>query len=87
MFGLCRNKETISMHNLYLANDYNCFKSQIDHIKQCSSSKIEENKTGLLVKEEKGEMLICLFNYDGPNTIKGICNKIYISQLIKKYNL
>ena len=79
MFGFCKNKEAISMLDLYLVNDYNCFKAQIDHIKNCFSSKIEKNKTGLLVKEEKGEMFICLFNCDGLSTIRKICKKIYIS--------
>ena len=78
MFGFCRNKERISNIDLYMINDYSCFDSQCDHIKKCYSPKIGENKTGLLIKEEKGEMLIYLFKYDGLHSLANICKNFYI---------
>ena len=78
MFGVCKNGKTVSIIDLYLINDIDCFISQCDHIKDCFSSKIKTSKTGLLIKQEKGDMKICLFTYDGPQTIPAICNKPYI---------
>ena len=73
MIGFCRNKKSIDSIDLYLTNDYICFESQCDHIKKCFSSKIDGNKTGLLIEEQKGEMIISLFKYDGLHTISDIC--------------
>ena len=47
-------------------------------LKESYSSEIKGSKTGLLVKEEKGEMLICLFRHKGLPAIADICNKLYI---------
>ena len=76
IFGFCRNKKGVSAIDLYLINGYDCFKSQYNHIKRCLSSKIDGNKTGILIKEEKGELLIHLFIYHGLPTIANICNNL-----------
>ena len=73
MFGFCRHNENLSVIDLYLINDYDCFKSQCDHIKKCRLFKIGGSKSGLLIKEQKGIMAIYLFKYNGPHTIPTIC--------------
>ena len=78
MFGLCENKKNLSIIDLYLINDYDGFKAQCSHIKKCYSSKIRRSKTGTLIKEEKGEVIIYLFKYDGLHSIANICDNFYI---------
>ena len=75
MFGFCKNGESISFIDLYLINDHSCFYEQCKHIKQCFSSEIGGNKTGLLFKQEGGKMIIYPFKYEGLHTITDICNK------------
>ena len=73
MFGFCNNKKAISMIDLYLVNDKECFNSQYAHIKKCLSSKIGTSKTGLLYKEQEGKMIIYLYKFDGLHMIPDIC--------------
>ena len=73
MLGFCKNGKNISIFDLYLINDWRCFDLQIAHIKRYFSYEIGECKTGFLLKQKGGNMIMYLFKFDGLHVISDIC--------------